>query len=147
MSAFIVDAVRTHVGRYGGSLANTRPDDLASATISALISRNYIPAKSVDEVILGAANQSGDDNRNVARMALLLAGLPESVPGYTVNRLCASGLQAVASASEAINSGRTELVIAGGSESMTRAPGLAQSLRKRGRNQAQSLIPRLDGGL
>lgn len=130
MKAFIVDAVRTHVGKYGGALANTRPDDLAASTISALLTRNGISGENVDEVILGAANQSGDDNRNVARMALLLAGLPETVPGYTVNRLCASGLQAVASAAEAIVVGRAQLVIAGGSESMTRAPWVSAKPEK-----------------
>lgn len=130
MKAFIVDAVRTHVGKYGGALASTRPDDLAASTISALLTRNGISGESVDEVILGAANQSGDDNRNVARMALLLAGLPETVPGYTVNRLCASGLQAVASAAEAIAVGRAQLVIAGGSESMTRAPWVSAKPEK-----------------
>jgi len=130
MKAFIVDAVRTHVGKHGGALASTRPDDLAASTISALLTRNGISGESVDEVILGAANQSGDDNRNVARMALLLAGLPETVPGYTVNRLCASGLQAVASAAEAIAVGRAQLVIAGGSESMTRAPWVSAKPEK-----------------
>jgi len=126
MTAYIVDAVRTHVGKYGGALANTRADDLAASTIAALLERNGVAGKDIDEVILGAANQSGDDNRNLARMALLLAGLPESVPGYTVNRLCASGLQAIASAAEAIEAGRTDLVIAGGAESMTRAPWVTE---------------------
>ncbi len=126
MTAYIVDAVRTHVGKYGGALANTRADDLAASTIAALLERNGVAGKDIDEVILGAANQSGDDNRNLARMALLLAGLPESVPRYTVNRLCASGLQAIASAAEAIEAGRTDLVIAGGAESMTRAPWVTE---------------------
>ena len=130
MTAYIVDAVRTHVGKYGGALANTRADDLAASTISALLERNQVFGSDVDEVILGAANQSGDDNRNLARMALLLAGLPETVPGYTVNRLCASGLQAIASAAEAITSGRTDLVIAGGAESMTRAPWVTEKPSK-----------------
>ena len=130
MTAYIVDAVRTHVGKYGGALANIRADDLAASTISALLERNQVFGSDVDEVILGAANQSGDDNRNLARMALLLAGLPETVPGYTVNRLCASGLQAIASAAEAITSGRTDLVIAGGAESMTRAPWVTEKPSK-----------------
>ena len=122
MPTYIVDAVRTHVGKYGGILANVRPDDLAAITIKSLWERNNLDPKSINEVILGAANQSGEDNRNVARMSALLAGLPVEVPAYTVNRLCASGLQAVASAADAINTGRCEIVIAGGVESMTRAP-------------------------
>jgi len=130
MKAFIVDAVRTPVGRYGGALAKIRPDDLAAATLQAIIERSKIAASDIDEVILGAANQSGDDNRNVARMALLLAGFPAEVPGYTVNRLCASGLQAVASAAEAICAGRADIVIAGGVESMTRAPWVTEKPSK-----------------
>jgi acetyl-CoA acetyltransferase family protein len=130
MKAFIVDAVRTPVGRYGGALAKIRPDDLAAATLQAIIERSKIAASDIDEVILGAANQSGDDNRNVARMALLLAGFPAEVPGYTVNRLCASGLQAVASAAEAICAGRADVVIAGGVESMTRAPWVTEKPSK-----------------
>lgn len=122
MKTYIVDAVRTHVGRYGGALAEARPDDLAAATLKAIIERSGIKASDIDEVILGAANQSGEDNRNIARMALLLAGFPVEVPGFTVNRLCASGLQAIASASEAIASTRADVIIAGGVESMTRAP-------------------------
>ena len=130
MKAFIVDSVRTHVGRYGGALAQTRPDDLAAATLRAIIERSGVKAEYIDEVILGAANQSGDDNRNVARMALLLAGFPVEVTGYTVNRLCASGLQAVASAADSIASGRTQVVIAGGVESMTRAPWVTEKPSK-----------------
>lgn len=130
MKAFIVDAVRTPVGRYGGALAKIRPDDLAATTLRAIIERSKIAASDIDEVILGAANQSGDDNRNVARMALLLAGFPTEVPGYTVNRLCASGLQAVASAAEAICAGRADVVIAGGVESMTRAPWVTEKPSK-----------------
>jgi acetyl-CoA acetyltransferase family protein len=130
MKAFIVDAVRTPVGRYGGALAKIRPDDLAATTLKAIIERSKIAASDIDEVILGAANQSGDDNRNVARMALLLAGFPAEVPGYTVNRLCASGLQAVASAAEAICAGRADVVIAGGVESMTRAPWVTEKPSK-----------------
>ena len=130
MKAYIVDTVRTQVGRYGGALAKVRADDLAAATLSALIERSQLHASDVDEVILGAANQSGDDNRNVARMALLLANFPVEIPGYTVNRLCASGLQAVASAAEAICAGRTDVVIAGGVESMTRAPWVTEKPSK-----------------
>jgi 3-oxoadipyl-CoA thiolase len=121
--AFICDAVRTPIGRYGGSLAKVRTDDLAAAPIRALTRRNSkVDWAAIDEVVLGCANQAGEDNRNVARMALLLAGLPDSVPGVTVNRLCASGLNAVGDAARAIRSGEIELAIAGGVESMTRAP-------------------------
>ena len=130
MNAYIVDAVRTHVGRYGGAFAQVRADDLAAATLRAIIDRSALSPSNVDEVILGAANQSGDDNRNVARMALLLAGFPVEVPGYTVNRLCASGLQAVASAAEAICAGRADVIIAGGVESMTRAPWVTEKPSK-----------------
>lgn len=120
--AWIVEAVRTPVGKHGGSLANVRPDDLAAVPIKAVVERSGIDPKSIDDVILGCANQSGEDNRNVARMALLLAGLPVEVPGQTVNRLCGSGLQAVSSAAQAIKAGEGETFIAGGVESMTRAP-------------------------
>jgi 3-oxoadipyl-CoA thiolase len=120
--AFITAAVRTPVGRAGGVLADMRPDDLAAAAIRALLDRGQIPGNRVDDVILGCANQAGEDNRNVARMALLLAGLPVEVPGQTVNRLCGSGLQAVVSATHAIRAGEGNLFIAGGVESMTRAP-------------------------
>ena len=130
MNAYIVDAVRTHVGRYGGAFAQVRADDLAAATLRAIVDRSALSPSNVDEVILGAANQSGDDNRNVARMALLLAGFPVEVPGYTVNRLCASGLQAVASAAEAICAGRADVIIAGGVESMTRAPWVTEKPSK-----------------
>ncbi len=120
---FICDAIRTPVGRYGGSLSSVRADDLAVIPIKALLERNpSMDAGSVDEVILGCANQAGEDNRNVARMALLLAGLPDSVPGITVNRLCASGLSAVGMAANAIQVGEGDLMIAGGVESMSRAP-------------------------
>jgi 3-oxoadipyl-CoA thiolase len=115
-------ALRTPVGRHGGSLASVRPDDLAAIPIKAVVDRSGIDASTIDDVILGCANQAGEDNRNVARMALLLAGLPIEVPGQTVNRLCGSGLQAVASAAQAIKSGEGETFIAGGVESMTRAP-------------------------
>jgi acetyl-CoA acetyltransferase family protein len=120
--AFLVDGVRTPQGRYGGALAGTRPDDLAALVVGEVIRRTGLPADAVDEVILGAANQAGEDNRNVARMAALLAGLGPSVPGYTVNRLCASGLTAIASAAQAVRAGEADVVVAGGVESMTRAP-------------------------
>jgi 3-oxoadipyl-CoA thiolase len=120
---FICDAARTAIGRYGGALAKVRTDDLAAVPIKALVARNAKADWSrLDEVFFGCANQSGEDNRNVARMALLLAGLPDSIPGVTVNRLCASGLNAVGDAARAIRSGEMEFAIAGGVESMTRAP-------------------------
>ena len=120
--AFLVGGVRTPVGRYGGGLAEVRADDLAALVVGEVVRRTGADPERIDDVILGAANQAGDDNRNVARMAVLLAGLPDRVPGYTVNRLCASGLQAVASAAQAIKAGDIELEVAGGAESMTRAP-------------------------
>jgi 3-oxoadipyl-CoA thiolase len=120
--AFITTALRTPVGRHGGSLAGVRPDDLAAVPIKAVVERSGVDASAIDDVILGCANQAGEDNRNVARMALLLAGLPVEVPGQTINRLCGSGLQAVASAAQAIKAGEGETFIAGGVESMTRAP-------------------------
>jgi acetyl-CoA acetyltransferase family protein len=119
---FLVGGVRTPVGRYGGALAQVRADDLAALVVRAAVTRAGVPDDAVDEVVLGAANQAGDDNRNVARMAVLLAGLPLEVPGFTVNRLCASGLQAIASAAQSVRSGESDLVVAGGVESMTRAP-------------------------
>ena len=130
MDAFLVDGVRTPVGRLGGALAGTRADDLAAHVVSAVARRSGLDSSAVDDVILGAANQAGDDNRNVARMAALLTGLPHTVPGYTVNRLCASGLQAVASAAQAIKSGDASLIIAGGVESMTRAPWVMEKPSK-----------------
>jgi 3-oxoadipyl-CoA thiolase len=120
--AFICAALRTPVGRHGGSLAGVRADDLAAVPIKAVVERSGVDPAVIDDVILGCTNQAGEDNRNVARMALLLAGLPVSVPGQTVNRLCGSGLQAVASAAQAIKAGEGETFIAGGVESMTRAP-------------------------
>jgi acetyl-CoA acyltransferase len=121
--AFICDARRTPIGRYGGALSSVRADDLAALPLRDLMVRNpNVDWAAVDDVILGCANQAGEDNRNVARMALLLAGLPESVPGSTVNRLCGSGMDAVASAARMIKTGEAELVIAGGVESMSRAP-------------------------
>src|SRR5829696_3374402 len=120
--AYLVGGVRTPQGRHGGGLATVRPDDLAALVVGEVLRRTAVPGEAVDEVILGAANQAGEDNRNVARMAVLLAGLPEEVPGYTVNRLCASGLTAVAAAAQAVRAGEADLVVAGGVESMTRAP-------------------------
>ena len=120
--AFICDYVRTPIGRYGGALAGVRADDLAALPIRELLRRHPGLEQAVEEVFLGSANQAGEDNRNVARMALLLAGLPDSVPGSTVNRLCASGMEAIAAASRAIRTGEIEVAVAGGSESMTRAP-------------------------
>ncbi len=120
---YVIDAVRTAIGKYAGTLATVRPDDMAATVIRELIRRNpSIPFEQTEEVILGAANQAGEDNRNVARMSLLLAGLPVSVAGYTVNRLCASGLQAIANGFMEISQGNGHLYIAGGVESMTRAP-------------------------
>lgn len=120
--AYLVDGVRTPVGRYGGALASVRPDDLAALVVGATVSRSSIPVDDIDEVILGAANQAGEDNRNVARMAVLLTGLPDSIPGLTVNRLCASGMSAIAIAANAVRAGDADLIVAGGVESMTRAP-------------------------
>ena len=120
---FICDAVRTPVGKYGGSLSAVRPDDLAAVPLKALLERNPdIEGSAIDDVILGCANQAGEDNRNLARMGLLLAGYPETVPGVTVNRLCSSGMEAVAMAARTIRSGEAELIIAGGVESMSRSP-------------------------
>src|SRR5438309_3506788 len=120
--ALICAAYRTPVGKHGGALAGVRPDDLAAVPIKAIVDKTGIDPATIDDVILGCANQAGEDNRNVARMAALLAGLPIEVPGQTVNRLCGSGLQAVASAAQAIRAGEGEVFIAGGVESMTRAP-------------------------
>jgi len=120
--AWIVDACRTPIGRYGGALARVRPDDLAAVTIRALLDRTGFEPARLDDVILGCANQAGEDNRNVARMAALLAGLPVRVPGQTVNRLCGSGLQAVQAAFHAIRAGEGQAFVAGGVESMSRAP-------------------------
>lgn len=120
---YIIDAVRTPVGRYGGSLSSIRPDDLAALVIQQLIARNpEVDVNAIEDVVFGAANQAGEDNRDVARMALLLAGLPVHIGGTTVNRLCASGLQAIMDASRAIECGEGNLYLAGGTESMTRAP-------------------------
>ncbi len=120
--AWIVDAIRTPIGRHGGCLASVRPDDLAAGVIRTLLDRTGFPVPALDDVVLGCTNQAGEDNRNVARMALLLAGVPVEVPGQTVNRLCGSGLQAIASATHAILAGEGCAFVAGGVESMSRAP-------------------------
>jgi acetyl-CoA acetyltransferase len=119
---YVIDALRTPIGRYGGALANARPDDLVAHVIAAAVERNALPPAEVDEVYMGCTNQAGEDNRNVARMGLLLAGLPVEVPGVTVNRLCASGLEAVTQGARQVMCGDADLVLAGGVESMTRAP-------------------------
>src|SRR3954470_9975917 len=121
-SAFVVDAVRTPIGRYRGALSEVRPDDLAALVIRSLVARQEKLAAEVDHVVFGATNQAGEDCRNVARMAALLAGLPYEVPAVTVNRLCGSGLEAIGDAARMIATGEAECVIAGGVESMTRAP-------------------------
>src|SRR5438105_1575189 len=122
-TAYICDAIRTPIGRYGGVLASVRTDDLAAIPIAALVARNAkVDWNALDDVLYGCANQAGEDNRNVGRMALLLAGLPKEVPGSTVNRLCGSSMDAVVTAARFIKSGEAELVIAGGVESMSRAP-------------------------
>ena len=120
--AYVIDAVRTPIGRYGGALANSRPDDLAAHVVRAAVERNDLPEDAIEEVFMGCTNQAGEDNRNVARMASLLAGLPVEIPGVTVNRLCASGLEAVSQGARQIMLGDGDLVLAGGVESMTRAP-------------------------
>ena len=142
--AFICDAVRTPFGRFGGTLATMRADDLAALPLKALLERNPgLDPSRIDDVILGCANQAGEDNRNVARMALLLAGLPESVPGSTLNRLCGSSLDAIGVAARAIKSGETQLMIAGGVESMSRAPfvmGKAESAFSRNMQMEDTTI-------
>jgi 3-oxoadipyl-CoA thiolase len=130
VESFIIAALRTPIGRYGGALAGVRPDDLAALAVREVVARAGIDPAEIDEVVLGAANQAGEDNRNVARMAALLAGLPESVPGFTINRLCASGLTAVASARQMIAAGDADVVVAGGVESMTRAPWVSEKPSK-----------------
>src|SRR5580765_3077751 len=120
--AVILSAVRTPVGRYGGALSGVRPDDLAATAIAAAVERSGVPAGEIEDVWFGCANQAGEDNRNVARMAALLAGLPQEVAGVTVNRLCASGLSAVVGACHAIAAGDGDLFVAGGVESMSRVP-------------------------
>ncbi len=142
--AFICDAVRTPFGRFGGALATMRADDLAALPLKALLARNPgLDPSRIDDVIFGCANQAGEDNRNVARMALLLAGLPESVPGSTINRLCGSSLDAIGVAARAIKSGETQLMIAGGVESMSRAPfvmGKAESAFSRSMQMEDTTI-------
>jgi 3-oxoadipyl-CoA thiolase len=138
--AWIVEALRTPIGRYGGALANVRPDDLAAIAIKAVVERSGIDSAQIEDVILGCANQAGEDNRNVARMALLLAGLPVEVAGQTVNRLCGSGLQAINAAANAIAVGDGDVFVAGGVESMTRAPyvmGKAEAAWERGARELQ----------
>ncbi|MBU9165737.1 beta-ketoacyl synthase N-terminal-like domain-containing protein, partial [Burkholderia multivorans] len=121
--AYICDAIRTPIGRYGGALQDVRADDLGAVPLKALIERNRdVDWNAVDDVIYGCANQAGEDNRNVARMSALLAGLPTAVPGTTLNRLCGSGMDAIGTAARAIKAGEARLMIAGGVESMTRAP-------------------------
>ncbi|NOX46212.1 MAG: acetyl-CoA C-acyltransferase [Chlorobi bacterium] len=134
--AYVIDALRTPIGKYGGSLSNIRPDDLAALVIKKLIDRNpEIPIDKIEDVILGCANQAGEDNRNVARMASLLAGLPVETAGVTINRLCASGMQAVIDATRAVKLGEGDVFIAGGTESMSRAPWvIAKSETQFGRN-------------
>src|ERR1044072_9428253 len=122
-NVYVIDAVRTPIGKYGGTLSNVRPDDMLAHVIKSLVERNPdVDVNAIEDVIAGAANQAGEDNRNVARMAALLAGLPVTVAGNTVNRLCASGLQAIMDAARAVMCGEGDLYIAGGVESMTRAP-------------------------
>ena len=138
MEAYIVDGIRTPVGNFGGSLSTVRADDLAALVIKTLVARNpQIPVDVIEDVLLGCVNQAGDDNRNVARMALLLAGLPTSVPGETVNRLCASGMSAVINAARAIKAGDGDVFIAGGVEHMTRGPWVISKTAKPFGNDAQ----------
>src|SRR5688572_18468194 len=138
MDAYIVDGIRTAIGSFGGTLAEVRADDLAAMVIKELLKRNTsVPPQQIDDVILGCVNQAGDDNRNVARMALLLAGLPYTVPGETVNRLCASGMSAVINASRAISCGDGDVFIAGGVEHMTRGPYVISKSSKAFGNDAQ----------
>jgi acetyl-CoA acyltransferase len=121
--AFICDFVRTPIGRYGGALSSVRPDDLAAHVLRAIAARNYsLDPSLIDEVVLGCANQAGEDNRNIARMAVLLAGLPQTLPATTINRLCGSGMDAILVAARAIRSGEADIILAGGAESMSRAP-------------------------
>lgn len=127
--AFLVSGTRTPVGRYGGALSSVRPDDLAALVIRSVVEESGVPSAEVDEVILGNANGAGEENRNVARMAWLLAGFEDTVPGITVNRLCASGMSAIASAQQMIAAGAADIVVAGGVESMSRAPWVMEKPR------------------
>ena len=146
--AFICDAVRTPIGRYGGALSSVRTDDLAAAPLAALMARNAnVDWARVDDVVMGCANQAGEDNRNVARMAALLAGLPVDVPGITLNRLCASGLDAVGQAARAIRAGDMDMAIAGGVESMSRAPFVMPKARPPLAVVMPSMTPPSGGGL
>ncbi len=120
--AYLCEGLRTPIGRFGGALAEVRPDDMLAGVLKELMARTKLPGEAIDDVYMGCANQAGEDNRNVARMALLLAGLPESVPGGTINRLCGSGMDAIGTAARAIKAGEAEVIVAGGVESMTRAP-------------------------
>ena len=143
--AFLCDAIRTPFGRYGGALASVRTDDLAAIPLRALVERNAgVDWQAVDDVIYGCANQAGEDNRNVARMALLLAGLPSDVPGTTINRLCGSSLDAIATASRAIRSGEADLIIAGGVESMSRAPYVLGKVHRHGVELFEGWHPELE---
>ena len=145
--AFIVDSVRTPFGRYGGALASVRADDLAAVPISALMVRHPgVDWGALDDVYYGSTNQAGEDNRNVARMALLLAGLPDTVPGVTVNRLCGSGMESVVQAARAISIGEADLVIAGGVESMSRAPFVIPKAESAYPTTAESPAPPSVGG-
>ena len=130
MNTYIIDAIRTPIGNFGGTLKDVRTDDLAAIPIKELIKRTKINPEKINDVILGCANQAGEDNRNIARMALLLAGLPFSVPGETVNRLCASGMSAIINAHRAIKSGDGDIFIAGGIENMTRGPWVISKASK-----------------
>jgi acetyl-CoA acetyltransferase family protein len=137
-TAYIIDAIRTPIGSFGGSLSSVRADDLAALVIKELVARNpQIPVETIGDVILGCHNQAGEDNRNVARMALLLAGLPYTIAGETVNRLCASGMSAVINASRAIQTGDADVMIAGGMEHMTRGPWVISKTSKPFGNDAQ----------
>ena len=130
MNTYIIDAIRTPIGNFGGTLKDIRTDDLAAIPIRELVSRNKIDPSKINDVILGCANQAGEDNRNIARMALLLAGIPFSVPGETVNRLCASGMSAIINAHRAIKAGDGDLFISGGIENMTRGPWVISKVSK-----------------
>jgi acetyl-CoA acetyltransferase len=130
VEAFLVGGVRTPVGRFGGALSGVRPDDLAALVLNEAVARAGVDPAAIDEVILGNANGAGEENRNVARMAVLLAGLPDTIPGITVNRLCASGLSAIIMASHMVRSGAADIVVAGGVESMSRAPWAQEKPRK-----------------